>query len=305
MRYFGLLLLACMMPAEASWFLYRNNGLQPIPLHGKTADSQVVRAMAVITTGSGLASQAIQVCPGVYLATAHGVLMNPRKPRARAYHTLDKGVKIYPYPFRVGKYFTTQNAGLTVYAPRVKNVFNWLLHDTDFAFIKMNLPRARLTARRLGMRYRVEDYVIPLAITTEQLIAQDQPVYLYRNQSLYPRKGAKGLPYIHQPYQRTLKELEQLLTLPRKTRAPCQLIESQQKMVGHDCPFEQGASGSTLIVKKGDKPYVAALAAYRKGFVGAGLARPLDAGNANDAIAGAGLCELYEHVCGVPCAGIE
>ncbi len=64
--------LAVAMPAYAAWYQERDNSMVD-------ANDEVGDAMAVIIGGNGTLTQTIQVCAGVYLATAHGAMDNPIK----------------------------------------------------------------------------------------------------------------------------------------------------------------------------------------------------------------------------------
>ncbi len=60
---------------KITWYQDRDNSMSPV-----STKKGVGAAMASVFTKNGI-SQAIQVCPGVYLATAHGVLDNPKEAR--------------------------------------------------------------------------------------------------------------------------------------------------------------------------------------------------------------------------------
>lgn len=63
-------------PHIASWYQDRDNSMSPV-----STEEGVGAAMATFWAHLGSFSQGIQVCPGVYLATAHGVLDDPVKAR--------------------------------------------------------------------------------------------------------------------------------------------------------------------------------------------------------------------------------
>ena len=58
---------------KVAWYLDRDNSMSPV-----SSKEGVGAAMAIAVTKSGY-SQAVQVCPGVYLATAHGILDDPEE----------------------------------------------------------------------------------------------------------------------------------------------------------------------------------------------------------------------------------
>ena len=57
---------------KAAWYRDRDNSMSPV-----STESGVGAAMAAIFSKNGV-TQAIKVCPEVYLSTAHGVLDNPK-----------------------------------------------------------------------------------------------------------------------------------------------------------------------------------------------------------------------------------
>ena len=72
---------------NATWYQDRDNSMSPV-----STKKGVGAAMASVFTKNGR-SQAIQVCPGVYLATAHGVLDKPKEVQIKIELMLQEEVK--------------------------------------------------------------------------------------------------------------------------------------------------------------------------------------------------------------------
>ena len=86
---------------KAGWFMDRDNSMEDVDINDDTPDGLVGRAMATVVSKRGK-SQAIQVCPGVYLASAHGVLDSPIKAKEEKRELLlanenYRGLIAYPY----------------------------------------------------------------------------------------------------------------------------------------------------------------------------------------------------------------
>jgi len=104
-----------------------------------STDEGVGAAMATIFTKSGV-SQGIQVCPGVYLATAHGVLDNPSKARADGRPQKTSSGNMYgmsPYPLSRETIMTAKN-DISYVSPRIGNTSAWRDSSTDYVFIRVD-----------------------------------------------------------------------------------------------------------------------------------------------------------------------
>ena len=121
---------------KAGWYQDRDNSMSPV-----STDEGVGAAMATIFTKSGV-SQGIQVCPGVYLATAHGVLDNPKEARREERPQKTSSGNMYgmsPYPLSRKTIMTAKNDSSYV-SPRIGNPSAWTDLSTDYVFIKVDNP---------------------------------------------------------------------------------------------------------------------------------------------------------------------
>ena len=125
---------------NATWYQDRDNSMSPV-----STDEGVGAAMAIIDSKVGY-SQGIQVCPGVYLATAHGALDDPRKARKEGRSLRDPNNNmqyIDPYPMSDDEYMEIENARFT--SPRLRDPSTWRYSSRcreDRRHVSAGRPRA-------------------------------------------------------------------------------------------------------------------------------------------------------------------
>ena len=134
--------------------------------------------MATIFSKIGV-TQAIQVCPGVYLATAHGVLDNPSKARADGRPQETPSGNMYGmslYPLSKGTIMNAKNDSSYV-SPRIENPSAWNDPTTDYVFIKVDNP------------LKPNHFVRPVRSSNQRLIDASRggeiDVHLYRPQTRF------------------------------------------------------------------------------------------------------------------------
>ena len=121
---------------KAGWYQDRDNSMSPV-----STEEGVGAAMTTIFSKNGK-TQGIQVCPGVYLATAHGVLDNPKNARRDGRPQETPSGNMYgmsPYPLSRETVMTAKNDSSYV-SPRIENPSTWSDPATDYVFIKVDNP---------------------------------------------------------------------------------------------------------------------------------------------------------------------
>ncbi|MBC6405541.1 MAG: hypothetical protein GDA41_07455 [Rhodospirillales bacterium] len=121
---------------KVAWYLDRDNSMSPV-----SSEEGVGAAMAIAVTKSGY-SQAVQVCPGVYLATAHGILDDPEEAQKQNRTQDSPSENIYgisPYPLSEKTVMTAKNDS-SYLSPRIKNPSAWRDPQTNYVFIKVDNP---------------------------------------------------------------------------------------------------------------------------------------------------------------------
>ena len=159
-----------MSTPKAGWYQDRDNSMSPV-----STRKGVGAAMAIIDSKIGY-TQGIQVCPGVYLATAHGALDSPQKARkeGRALRDPNNNMQyIDPYPMSDDKYMKIENARFT--SPRLRDPSTWRNPSTDYVFIKVDNP------------LKPNHFVRPVRGSNQRLIDASRrgeiDVHLYRPQT--------------------------------------------------------------------------------------------------------------------------
>ncbi len=294
----------CQQTQDVAWFPNRSNRMTEIDLSQNTVDGRVGRAMAVVMS-KNTTTQAIQVCPGVYLATAHGVLDSPEAAAERT-DPEDKAVRepkdqrtmLFPYPMSPDNIMRASTNTQYV-SPRLRDPSKWDDDTTDYVFIKVNEGEAS----------RPNDFVRPLDGGVDDFVKASEvdqviDIELYRGKTRFnmTEEGDAGIPdYDRSTWVQGARNLTKVYDAPLKVEESCRVIDSQTGMLGTDCPSEFSVSGSPLISKIDGEPYLvgtANKAVHRK-------VDELNPANSNDFVISASFCTDYEDACGIPCASFE
>jgi hypothetical protein len=256
-----------------------------------STDEGVGAAMATIATSHGV-SQGIQVCPGVYLATAHGV--------EEAHEGLDHVshyIKIVHYPMSAENMIevTNQTAEIIYSSNRQSGDAS-----TDYVFIRVDQP------------IRPNDVVRPVQSSNRRLVqlanSGQLDVHLYRPQTLYnpgelsPEAGDSPS-FDEANMANTFADILPLYQNPFRTVGSCRLgVYQSDNLLANDCPAESGVSGSPSVTSVNGENY---LVGIQKGARNASLAEFNPEVLPNTTIQSAHFCEDFEEVCGQPCANMD
>ena len=275
---------------QAAWYQDRDNSMSPV-----STKRGVGASMATIFSKVGK-TQAIQVCPGVYLATAHGVLDDPKKARKdkRPQDTPSGnmyGMSLYPLSRKT--IMTAKNDSSYV-SPRIENPFTWSDSTTDYVFISVDNP------------LRPNDFVIPVRSSNKRLIEASRrgeiDIHLYRPQTRFD-KDSKGTPIFSKGLQaNTFDEMKPLYQAPMRVNQPCQIVRGYEGLIGADCPTEQAVSGSTYSANIDGQDYFVGLHIHGRA-VSEESFNPEALPNAF--VPSSHFCKDYESVCGIPCAYLD
>ena len=250
--------------------------------------------MAIIDSKVGY-SQGIQVCPGVYLATAHGALDDPGKARkeGRALRDPNNNMQyIDPYPMSDDKYMKIENAIFT--SPRLRETSTWRDPSTDYVFIKVDNP------------LKPNHFVIPVRGSNQRLIdasnSGEIDVHLYRPKTVF-YTDSEGTPIFSKGSQaKTFEQTSSLYNAPMRVTHPCQIVEDYSELIGTNCPTEKAISGSTYYANVDGQDYLVGMhiegnAIIEESFEKASLP--------NAFVPSSHFCKDYESVCGQPCAELD
>ncbi len=274
---------------KAAWYQDRDNSMSPV-----STEEGVGAAMAVIDSKRGL-TQGIQVCPGVYLATAHGALDNPIKARkeGRVLRDPNNNLKyIDPYPMSDDDYMEIENARFT--SPRLRDPSKWTDPTTDYVFIKVDNP------------LKPNDFVRPVRSSNQRLVDASRrgeiDVHLYRPKTRFD-KDSKGTPVFSKGLQvKTFEQVSPLYNAPMRVNQPCELKFFSSNLLGSSCPNEQSVSGSSEVTNINGQDYLVGL--HIKGDANSYESfSDDDIPNLN--IPSSEFCKDYESVCGEPCAELD
>ena len=275
---------------KAAWYQDRDNSMSPV-----STKKGVGAAMASVFTKNGV-GQGIQVCPGVYLATAHGVLDNPKEARReeRPQETPSGNTHgMSPYPLSRETVMTAKNDSSYV-SPRIGNPSAWTDSSTDYVFIKVVNP------------LKPNHFVRPVRGSNQRLIDAsirgEIDVHLYRPQTIF-YKDESGTPIFSKGYQaKTFKQTSFLYDAPMRVNKPCQTVQYYEGLIGSDCPSEKGVSGSPKVTSINGQDYLVGMhiegnAISEESFEKASLP--------NAFVPSSHFCDDYESVCGQPCAELD
>lgn len=306
--------------AVAGWNLSRDNTFI-------VADDAVGRAM--YTLRSKVAStQATQVCPGVFLTTAHSSLNNPSNARENGRPLGDpynQRIKVYPYPLRDKTSFNVSEITTSFYSSWLNDVWgdntappnslSWVEIPTleDFVFIKMDKDELSAKALERGFQYDPNEYVALANVNANQasLLSNELrlPIYLYRSETLYPR-GEDGLPIFDEALKaRTFEDLKTIYDAPMRVFEQCRIGLSDfmargsiGRLFSSNCPEENHVSGSPYAVHIDDVPLIVGI--HKQGYDAEPGSRELNLSE-GEAIASANMCKEYENACGHKCASLD
>ena len=274
---------------QAAWYQDRDNAMTPV-----STKKGVGAAMAIIDSKNGY-SQSVQVCPGIYLATAHGALDNPTDARSegRAVRGPNNNMQyIDPYPMSDDEYMKIENATFT--SPRLRDPSKWTDPSTDYVFIKVDNP------------IRPKNIVRPVTAANEELLRANSHnksnVYLHRPDSLFALSENSEPNFSQGLRAQKFEEVSPLYATPNRVNQSCRLSEGYSGVIGTDCPTEVGVSGSPYVSNMSGQDYLVGLhvegsAASEKSFENTILP--------NAFIPSAGFCNDYESVCGQPCVDLN
>ena len=274
---------------KAAWYRDRDNSMSPV-----STDEGVGAAMASVFSKSGV-NQAIQVCPGVYLATAHGVLDNPKEARREERPQETPSGNMYgmsPYPLSRKTIMTAKNDSSYV-SPRIGNPSAWIDPSTDYVFIKVDNP------------LKTNHFVRPVRSSNQRLIYASRrgeiDVHLYRSKTVF-YTDSEGTPIFSKGSQaKTFEQFSPLYDAPMRVNQPCQTVQGYEGLIGSDCPNEDAVSGSPEVTSDGQYYFVGmhihGSAISEESFEKAFLP--------NAFVPSSHFCNDYESVCGQPCAELD
>jgi len=283
------------VPAYAAWFLDRDNTMVD-------ADDDVGAAMAVILGPTGTVTQAIQVCSGVYLATAHGALDSPiiARDNGRSVSPAGKAsMRLIAYPMS-RENLTEALDEVDYISPRLRDPSLWEngRENTDYVFITVDDPP------------RPQSFVTPLFMTPDQLIdnADRLEVFMYRGKSRYQGAKTGGLDY-NEDIAISDSDVPALIRLyqqPQRVVQSCEFLPNGMTLdgyVAHDSPTEQGASGAPYISQFDGMSYLVGINT-RGGDGNVEEFSALYAG-ASSILMSSAFCADYETACGRPCTSLS
>lgn len=295
----SLALIATTSTAYAAWYLDRDNSMI-------SAEPEVGNAMFMLSSKAGK-TQAVQVCEGVFLATAHGALNTPDavemngRPLGDPYN---QRIRLYPYPVTSKKRLHVTDFEVQFFAPRLENPALWSSPGKDYVFIKVNPVEADAYARESGLHYSSQTYV-PIAMATDSELVRSSDkgeidVHLYRGLTRF-NTDESGVPdFDRNTWATSLAELEKIYSEPQKVEQACTLRQSPRYLhVASDCPSENSVSGSAYISRISDVFYL--LGMHTRGIDrSAPSLNELNGGSSM--LVSQAFCADFERACGQPCA---
>ncbi len=287
----------CINP-NVAWF-DRDNSMSEIDVssNNRSVDSRIGRAMATIATRNGK-TQAIQVCPGVYLATAHGVLDNPETAAEQnrdVRSPSDQRVYTLPYPLSRDSIMraTTDEQYIS---PVLRDPSKWSDRKSDYVFIKIDE----------GQALRPNDFVRPLNGTVAQFVEASEELKsieanLYRGKTRFDLTDNNTPDNDRTSWKTSFEDLQEIYEKPLKVNSRCKLVSSNTGLISSDCPSESSVSGSPLITTVDNEPFL--MGTVNSGFDGDfGF---LTNNNGNNYVPSESFCSDYETACGQPCAQFD
>ena len=275
---------------KAGWYQDRDNSMSPV-----STKKGVGAAMTTIFSKNGK-TQGIQVCPGVYLATAHGVLYNPKNARRDGIPQETPSGNMYgmsPYPLSRETVMTAKNDSSYV-SPTIGNPSAWRDPSTDYVFVTVDNP------------LKPNHFVRPVRGSNQRLIDASRrgeiDVHLYRPQTRFAT-DSKGTPLFKQGMQaNSLDEMAPLYQQPMRVNEPCQTVQGYEGLIGSDCPTEQAVSGSTYSANVNGQDYLVGMHIHGRAISEESFE---ETPAPNAFVPSSHFCDDYESVCGQPCAELD
>lgn len=277
--------VSCMLDPEsclhqAAWYQDRDNSMTPV-----STEEGVGAAMAIFRTNIGV-TQGVQVCPGVYLATAHGILNNPNGSNGEASYW-----DMFGYPMSRETRMELPDRS-TMVSPRLRDSSNWSDPTTDYVFVTVDNP------------IRPNNFVRPVRSSDQRLIETsnggEMAVHLYRPQTRFDTDSS-GTP-IFESEMVGGREMTSRYQAPLRVSQSCDMGKGYSGIIGSSCPNEQAVSGSPEVANINGQDLVV-------GMHIEGLARSENGFNqaqgGNGLLQSSHFCEDYESVCGQPCVELD
>ena len=275
---------------KIAWYQDRDNSMSPV-----STKKGVGAAMASVFTKNGI-NQAIQVCPGVYLATAHGVLDNPKEARREERPQKTSSGNMYgmsPYPLSRKTIMTAKNDSSYV-SPRIGNPSAWTDSSTDYVFIKVDNP------------LKPNHFVRPVKSSNQRLIDASRrgeiDVHLYRSKTVF-YTDSEGTPIFSKGSQaKTFEQVSPLYDAPMRVNQPCQTVQGYEGLIGSDCPNEQAVSGSPEVTSINGQDYLVGMHIH-----GSAISEDSfeETPAPNAFVPSSHFCKDYESVCGRSCVELD
>ena len=285
------------------WILDRDNTLVAIDVSASTIEAQVARSMRTVV-GRGAGGQATQVCPGVFLTTAHGVFdREDGSSRSPFRSILEKEPAFAPYPLSVDT-ISRLDDRWQVLSPHEGAYHDARPQNEDYVFLGVP-SNAKDT-----------DFVLPLNVTADDILRlskkDDRFDFLsFRPASQFPL-DTNGLPKLDDPnfVGLTLESMTEIYSQPYVVQGACRSLEippqsfylqdkheKERNAWLHDCPAEKGVSGSPMILIWDRAPYLVGMTVA----AGTGHFDTSTADNATVSIPMSELCSDYETICSRTC----
>jgi len=263
---------------KAAWYRDRDNSMSPV-----STKKGVGAAMAIIHNKTSGPTQAIQVCPGVYLANAHSSLDDPEEAKKEGRTLMDPNDHmkyINPYPSDDDEYMEIEKAKFTSLLLRDNS--NWSKINTDYFFIKVRNPT------------RKNHFVKPIILPFENEIKYDIIIDLFGIHLYRPKHNVYADSEENLIYKNSKAELDTPLIVNESCKYE---IGYQSGLVGSDCPTEAGVSGSPYIIRIDVESFLVGIAVTGSGKMYEKFSRD---GN-NEVLVSSQFCDDYELVCGMQC----
>ena len=281
--------MICGNTQEVAWYQDRDNSMSD-------ANDEIGEAMAVVLGPNGTATQAIQVCPGVYLATAHGALDSPiiaRKHNRPVREAAILGTRIIAYPMVRENMMGTDKTENYI-SPRLRDPSLWEQgnEESDYVFIKVNNP------------VRPQSFVTPMSITPEQVVENrsDLEINMYRGKSRYAgaETGAPDHSEENSVPRSDTSALANLYQVPQKVNSSCGIsgLDNYNRFyVDHNCPTEQSASGANYSTEIDGRNYILGINTMGSDI---NIDSSKHAGGST-MLTSSSFCADYQTACGKPC----
>ena len=274
---------------QAAWYQDRDNSMTAV-----STEEGVGAAMATFWSLNGF-TQGVQVCPGVYLASAHGVLDDPNKARSEGRdlrEPMSSFMTAVAYPMGPSNGMNVSSNSQFI-SPRLRDPSTWSDPTTDYVFVTVDNP------------LRPNNFVRPVRGSDQRLVeasnSGEMNVHLYRPQTRF-NTDSKGTPDFNaETWASDIQEVEPLYQAPLRVNEPCS-ASTNYGLIGTDCPVEQAVSGSPGVTNIDGTDYLVGM--HTKGNPRS-YESTSDSDRLNGYIQSSHFCEDYESVCGQPCAELD